>query len=69
MWAPTPMGTYNTSIHTKGEEKFLWEYHDVNSFTFKIQISKLKIYDKGEELASTERADAIFKKYSIVYTK
>lgn len=56
------MRIYNTSIHTKAEEKFLWEYHDVNPFTLKIQVSKPKIYDKGEELASTERADDIFKK-------
>lgn len=63
------MGIDNTSIHTKGEEKFLWEYNDVNTFIFKIWVSKLKIYDKGEELAPTERVDDIFKKYNIVQTK
>lgn len=65
MWASIPMGIYNTCIHTKSEEKCLWEYHDVNPFIFKIPISKMKIYDKGD-LASTERVDDIFKKYSIV---
>lgn len=67
MWAPIPTTTiYKTSTHTKAEEKFLWEYCDVKPFIFKIQISKLKIYDKGEVLASTERVDDIFRKYNIV---
>lgn len=65
-WAPIRIGIYNTCIHTKREEKFLWEYSDVDQFIFKIWISKMKINEKGEELGFTEKDDDIFKSYSIV---